>query len=136
MVRRWGVDVPDQKDLAAEAGAILEDRKAFNWNLRVLKEAFRLRSEDTAWTVKQRTQEYLSLVLARGGRWALEYCLRAMELNALTIQNQFRALRKGGAPTPETSVRLYLKLGSYSRPAKTHETSPAKPDSGLKTSGN
>ena len=116
-------------DLAAEAKAILEDRNAFNWNLRVLKEAFRLRSEDTAWTVKNRIQENLSAVLARGGRWGLEYALRAMELNALMIQNQFRALRKGGAPTPETSLRLFIRLGSYSRAAKTPEKSPEKPDS-------
>ena len=116
-------------DLAAEAKAILEDRNAFNWNLRVLKEAFRLRSEDTAWTVKNRIQENLSAVLARGGRWGLEYALPAMEFNALMIQNQFRALRKGGAPTPETSLRLFIRLGSYSRAAKTPEKSPEKPDS-------
>ena len=124
----------DKTDLAGEARAIEEDRKAFNWNLRVLRESFRLRNEDTVWTVKKRIEENLSAILAKGGRWALEYALRAMELNGLLIQNQQRNLRSPAAPTPETALRLYVRLGSYSRPGKTPEKSPAKPDSEPKPS--
>ena len=116
-------------DLSAEAQSIRADREAFNWNLNVLRDSFRLRNEDTLWAIKKRIEENLSGVLAKGGRWALEYAVRAMELNALLIQNQFRALRKGGAPTPETSLRLYLAVGSYSRPGEPPKKSPEKPDS-------
>ena len=119
-------------DLAAESRAIAEDRKAFDFNMKVLREAFRLRQEDTLWTVKHRIEENLSAILAKGGRWALEYALRAMELNGLLIHNQNRALRNPGAPTPETAARLHIRLVSYSKPARTPEKSPAKPDSGQK----
>ena len=123
-------------DLVAELAAIKADREAFNWNMRVLRESFRLRNEDTIWTVKHRIEENLSAILAKGGRWALEYALRAMELNGLLIQNQNRALRSPAAPTPETVLRLYIKHGSYSRPGRTPEKSPAKPDSESKKSEN
>lgn len=126
----------ERTDLAVEAKAIAEDRAAFNFNMRVLREAFRLRNEDTVWTIKHRIEENLSAVLAKGGRWALEYALRAMELNGLLIHNQNRALRSPGAPTPATVVRLHIKLGSYSRPGKTPGKSPGKPDSESKKSEN
>ena len=119
-------------DLAAESRAIAEDRKAFDFNIKVLKEAFRLRKEDTVWTVKHRIEENLSAILAKGGQWTLEYALRAMELNGLLIHNQNRALRNPGAPTPETAARLHIRLAVYSKPGKTPPSSPAKPDSAPK----
>lgn len=109
-----------------EREAIKQDRKLFEFNLKVLREAFRLRSGDAIWTARKMIEDYLGLVLAKGGRWALDYAERAMAINGVLIQHRLRQLTSPQrGPTPEQSYRSYSRRGRYGNPAPSQTESQA-----------
>ncbi len=120
--------IEDIRDIRAEKAAIAKDRALYEFNLNVLREAFRLRSEGALWSARQRIQEYLSEVLAKGGRWALEYALRAMDINLLIHKNQNRGVATSQSLTPDASWRQWLRHGRYTKRVKNSPPSAESPD--------